>query len=133
MKRSTSQQAKLELWKLHKGQGKTFSRLTMHLMEKNNNYYNRRCLMSKRKSTKLRTFLGRTIHDIKYFIEACLRKITNEIVLHVSIDNVHTNVQDMLMIVIIFSFKLYIISKKSSNLHLCYVSMQPMLITPTKY
>ena len=68
--------------------------------------------MSKRKSTKLRTFPGRPVHDVKCFIAACLRKTTNKIVLHVSIDDAHTNLQGMLMITIFFSFKVYIISKK---------------------
>lgn len=58
--------------------------------------------MSKRKSAKLRTFRGRTIHDMKYFIAVCLRKITDEIVLRVSIDDAHSNFQDMLMIAIFF-------------------------------
>lgn len=58
--------------------------------------------MSKRKSSKLTIFLGGTIHDMKFFITGCLWKTTNEVVLHVSIDNTRTNVQDMLMIVTLF-------------------------------
>ena len=71
-------------------------------MEKKNNCYNRRCLISKIKSAKLGTFCGRTIHDMKYFIAAYLRKITNEIILRVSIDDAHSNFQDMLLLAIFF-------------------------------
>ena len=41
-------------------------------------------------------FLGGTIHDMKFFITGCLWKNTNEVVLHVSIDDARTNFQDML-------------------------------------
>ena len=68
----------------------------MLLMEKNNNYYILTCSMSKRKSSKLTIFLGGTIHDMKFFITGCLWKTTNEVVLHVSIDDARTNFQDML-------------------------------------
>ena len=63
--------------------------------------------MSKRKSAKLRTFRGRTIHDMKYFIAVCLRKRTNEIVLHVSIDDAHSKFQDMLILAIFFKKSIY--------------------------
>ena len=52
--------------------------------------------MSKRKSSKLTIFLGGTIHDMKFFITGCLWKTTNEVVLHVSIDDARNNFQDML-------------------------------------
>ena len=61
--------------------------------------------MSKRKFIKLRTYPGRTIHDMKFFIAACLTKTTNEIVPHVCIyDAPHTNVQEMLIIATFFCF-----------------------------
>ena len=50
--------------------------------------------MSKRKSSKLTIFLGGTIHDMKFFITGCLWKTTNEVVLHVSIDNACRHVND---------------------------------------